>query len=118
MPDAPEPYGIERFEGHIASGAKIRLWSEIAPNRAFSLKVTKFNAPELMVWRGGMPFGLFVGTRTFTIAPNESGCTFQMREVFSGPLAGLIVKSMPDLTPSFIKFANRLKQEAEQKWKM
>ena len=115
MPRAPERYGILRINGNIKEGARIKLWSEVAPNRAFSLTVTGFEAPDMMVWRGGMPLGLFVGTRTFTLRAQDNGTHFQMREVFSGPLAGLICKSMPDLTPSFIKFAQTLKQEAEQK---
>ena len=114
MPRDPEKYGILRFEGGVTLGAKIKLWSEVAPKRAFALKVVRFDAPNLMVWRGGMPFGLFVGTRTFTITANGSGATFHMKEVFSGPLAPLITKSMPDLTPSFTKFANALKQEAQK----
>ena len=114
MPRTPEHYGIVRFDGSIALQSKIKLWSEVAPNRAFSLKVIKFDAPNEMVWRGGIPFGLLVGTRTFTIAATENGSVFRMCEEFSGPFAGLITRSMPDLTPSFTKFANTLKQEAER----
>ncbi len=115
MPRMPERYGILRLEGEIALGSKIKLWSEVAPKRAFALKVINFDVPKLMVWSGGMPFGLFVGTRKFTITSSENGCTFHISEVFSGLLAGLITKSMPDLIPSFVKFADTLKQEAEQK---
>ncbi|MEP0521928.1 MAG: SRPBCC domain-containing protein [Hyphomicrobiales bacterium] len=114
MPRNPEHYGIVRFEGNIALQSKIKLWSEVVPDRAFSLKVIRFDAPNEMAWRGGMPFGLFVGTRTFAIAATEYGSAFRMREEFSGLFAGPITKSMPDLTPSFIKFANTLKQEAER----
>lgn len=113
MPNDPERYGILRFDGDIAPDSKIKLWSEAAPDRAFSLKVIKYDAPNEMVWRGGMPFGLFVGTRTFTISKTQHGSMFAMREEFSGLLAGPITKSMPDLTPSFTKFATTLKQEAE-----
>lgn len=115
MPRNPSRYGIAHIEGTIATGAKIKLRSEVAPNRAFALTVTRCDAPNDMVWRGGMPLGLFVGTRTFTIKGHETGSTFQMREVFSGPMAGLITRSMPDLTPSFTKFAMALKEEAERK---
>ncbi|WP_299727134.1 SRPBCC domain-containing protein [uncultured Tateyamaria sp.] len=114
MPRAPEAYGILRLDGTLAKGAKLKLWSEVSPKRAFALKVTGFDAPHSMVWTGGMPFGLFVGTRTFTITGAGSGSTFHMIEVFSGPMAGLITKSIPDLTPSFKKFAQTLKQRAEQ----
>lgn len=113
MPRTPQHYGIVRFDGEIAANSKIQLWSEVAPNRAFSLKVIKFDAPNEMVWRGGMPFGLFVGTRTFTISATYHGSIFEMREEFTGLFAGAITKSMPDLTSSFTKFAAALKQEAE-----
>lgn len=114
MPHNPEAYGVIRFAGNIALQSKIKLWSEVAPDRAFSLKVIAFDAPHKMVWRGGMPFGLFVGTRTFKISETAHGSIFQMREEFTGLFAGPITKSMPDLTPSFTKFANTLKQEAER----
>ncbi|MEP4195736.1 MAG: SRPBCC domain-containing protein [Aliishimia sp.] len=114
MPRDPHRFGILRLDGLIAHGGRIKLCSEVSPKRAFALKVTEFDAPHVMVWRGGMPFGLFVGTRRFQISPTATGCMFHMSEVFSGPMAGLITKSIPDLTPSFIKFANALKQKAEQ----
>jgi hypothetical protein len=113
MPKSPIPFGILRFDGQIARRAKIKLWSEVAPKRAFALTVEACDAPHNMVWRGGMPFGLFIGRRTFTLTPDGSGCVFQMREVFSGPMSGMITKSMPDLTPGFIKFSQALKSMAE-----
>ena len=114
MPRHPEAYGIIRFDGHIDLRSKIKLWSEVAPDRAFALKVIAFDAPHKMVWRGGMPFGLFVGTRSFAISRTVHGSMFHMREEFTGLFAGPITNSMPDLTPSFTKFANTLKQEAER----
>jgi hypothetical protein len=36
-----------------------------------------------------------------------------MREVYSGPLAGLISRSIPDMTESFEQFADGLKEAAE-----
>jgi len=36
-----------------------------------------------------------------------------MREVYTGPLAGLITKSIPDLAPSFTRFADGLKRRVE-----
>jgi hypothetical protein len=67
-----------------------------------------------MRWSGGMPLGLFKGERTFTLRPREDGETeFVLREEYSGPMLGLIWRSMPDLGPSFQKFAQGLKQRAE-----
>ena len=109
----PSAFGIERFEGDLTPNSRIKLWSEVDQNRAFSLKVWEFNAPEKMVWKGGMPFGLFTGTRTFELSSSNGSTTFDMAEVFGGPLSGLIVKSIPDLNPSFEKFAQALKEKAE-----
>ena len=36
-----------------------------------------------------------------------------MTEVYTGPLAGLITKTIPDMTDSFDKFADGLKSAAE-----
>lgn len=113
MPVDPIPFGILRFEGTINQSAKIKLWSEISPKRAFALNVDIFDAPKKMLWRGGMPFGLFTGKRTFTLSPETGGCRFHMKEVFTGPMSGMVCKSMPDLTPSFAKFAQALKAQAE-----
>jgi hypothetical protein len=67
-----------------------------------------------MVWTGGMPLGLFRGVRTFALDPLPGGgVRFTMEERFSGPLAGLIGRSMPDLQPSFDRFADRLVEEAK-----
>lgn len=106
-------FGITKIKGEIAPGEKLKLWTEASPGRAFSLKVTNFAAPNRMVWEGGMPLRLFWGTRTYTLDETSEGCRFKMREEFTGPLAGLIGKSIPDLNPSFAKFADALKRHAE-----
>ncbi len=113
MPEDPTPFGIIRLEGNVTAGARLKLWSEVDPNRAFALKVTEFEAPRRMIWRGGMPLGLFTGIRTFTLSSMGSMTRFEMTEVFSGPMARIIVRSIPDLTPSFEKFSNALKEKAE-----
>ena len=88
--------------------------SAVAPGRTFPLRVTGFDPGQRMVWTGGMPLGLFRGVRTFTLAPEGDGATrFAMREAYSGPLAPLIGRSIPDLGPSFRRFAAGLKARAE-----
>ena len=106
-------FGLLKIEGDIAPGAKLKLWSEASPTRAFALKVTAFEPYSRMVWEGGMPLKLFWGTRTYTLTPQGGGTSFRMREEFAGPLAGMIGKSIPDLNPSFGKFADALKRHAE-----
>jgi hypothetical protein len=107
--------GVERVEGRIAPGETIKVFSTISPGRAFPATVTEFSPGKKMVWSGGMPLGLFKGVRTFTLSPQGSGVTrFTMREEFTGPLLPLIWRSMPDLGPSFERFASGLKKQAER----
>lgn len=109
----PVPFGILKIEGAFALNGRIRLWSEVDPRRAFALRVTALQAPRKMVWQGGLPLGLFKGTRTFTLSATGAKTTFDMEEVYDGVMSGLIVKTIPDLNPSFEKFAKALKERAE-----
>jgi len=105
---------VSRLEGRIAPGETIKLFVKINPGRAFPVKVSEMTPPRRMVWSGGMPLGLFKGERTFTLSPNADGTTqFTMVEQFTGPLAPLIGKSIPDLQPAFDEFAAALKRESE-----
>lgn len=105
--------GVERVEGRIAPGEHLTLYSRVSPGRPFKLTVAEFDAPRRMVWRGGMPLGLFTGTRTFTLTPNGPFTSFRMREEFSGLMLPLIKRGIPDLGPSFDQFARGLKAAAE-----
>ncbi len=106
--------GIVRVDGQIAPDEKITVVSKVNPGRTFPVKVTEFAPGKKMVWSGGMPLGLFKGVRTFDLAPEAGGTTrFSMREEYSGLLAGLIFRSIPDLGPSFEQFATGLKTRAE-----
>jgi uncharacterized protein YndB with AHSA1/START domain len=105
---------VVSLDGRIAVGEKIKIVSVVNPKRVFSLTVTEMQQPHRMVWSDGMPLGLFRGVRTFALRPQDGGGTvFSMEEVYSGPLAPLITKAIPDLTESFDQFADGLKQAAE-----
>jgi len=105
---------VERIDGRIAPGEKLTVHAKASPGRAFALTVTAFEPTERMVWRGGMPLGLFSGIRTFTLTPAPDGrVAFAMREAFVGLLAPLITRSIPDLQPAFDTFAADLKRRAE-----
>jgi hypothetical protein len=68
-----------------------------------------------MTWSGGMPLGLFKGVRTFVLRRMDEATTrFTVREEYTGPLLGVMWRSMPDLGPSFAQFARGLKVEAER----
>lgn len=109
--------GIERCEGAIVPGGRIKLFTEVSPGRAFPLKVTVFEAPRLLRFEGGMPLGLFRGRRTYTLTESDGATQFHMREEFTGPLVPLIWRTMPDLQPSFDTYARGLKAHAEARAK-
>lgn len=104
---------LERLEGSIAPGETLKVFTRLSPGRAFPVKVTAFEPGRRMIWTGGMPLGLFKGERTFTLSSSGNTTTFTMREEFTGLLAPLISKSIPDLQPAFEQFANGLKARVE-----
>jgi hypothetical protein len=106
--------GIDRIDGRIADGETIAFRAEVSGTRTFKVKVAMAAAGREMTWTGGMPLGLFRGVRSFTVTPLDAGHTqFDMREEFTGPMLPLIWKSMPDLGPSFERFAAGLKARVE-----
>lgn len=107
---------VLEIRGRIAEGETITLTSIVNPKRAFKLKVSDVRAPTSMTWSDGMPLGLFKGVRTFSVTPEEGGVSeFEMKEVYSGLLAPLITKSIPDMSDSFEQFADGLKEAAERR---
>ena len=107
---------VDRVEGTIAPGEKITVHAKVNPGRAFPVKVTEFIPGQRMVWTGGMPLGLFKGVRTYTLTKQSgSSVEFAMREDYSGLMAPMMTRSIPDLQPAFDEFAAALKKRAESK---
>ena len=106
--------GVRSVDGRLAVGAKLTITVEANAGRAFPVTVVTLDAPERMVFRGGMPLGLFTGERTYTLQRQGATTRFTMREQYTGPLAGLIFRSIPDLGPSFRQFADGLKHRSER----
>jgi hypothetical protein len=105
---------VEKIDGKIARSERIKVQAKINPGRTFPVMVTGFEPWSRMVWTGGMPLGLFKGERTFTLTPASNGDTeFSMREEYTGLMAPLIGRSIPDLQPAFDEFASDLKRAAE-----
>ena len=104
---------VERIDGHIVAGGRVTVHAKSAPGRAFPLRITEFVPSQKMVWAGGMPLGLFAGTRSFVLTAASGGVSFAMDETYDGLLAPLITRSIPDLQPAFDTFAADLKRRAE-----
>ena len=106
--------GVDRLEGRVALGEKITIYATMIRNRPFTVTVTELRPGEAMRWRGGLPFGLAVIERTYALEPQDDGSTvLTVREDHTGPLAGLLGRSTPDLNPSFRQFCAGLKALAE-----
>jgi hypothetical protein len=105
---------VESVAGKIAKGERVTVRPKINSTRTFPVKVGEFDPPRRMVWTGGMPLGLFKGERTFTLKPSSNGdVEFAMHEEYSGLMAPLIGRSIPNLQPAFDEFASDLKRAAE-----
>lgn len=105
---------IHKVEGKIALGEQVTVRLKLNPGRAFPISVAEFQVPRRMVWTGGLPLGLFKGERTFTLTPEVSGeVEFSMCEKYTGLMAPLICRTIPDLKPAFDQFAEGLKRAAE-----
>ncbi len=104
--------GVERVDGQLDAGGRVTL-HVVGQSRPFKLKVARFEPPHHIELNSGMPLGLFTGRRTYDLEPVEGGTRFRMVETFSGPLAPLIGRTIPDLQPSFDAFAAGLARAAD-----
>ena len=83
--------------------------------RAVKQRVTALEPSTRMEWIGGLPLGLFVGRRSFTVTPRANSVEFRLHLQMSGPLSSLILKSVGDRQPEIDSFSAALKRRAEQK---
>src|SRR5271165_3489079 len=105
---------VDKVDGNIAQGERITVHPKINQGRTFPVKVAEFEPSRRMVWTGAMPLGLFKGERTFSLKPGSNGeVEFSMREEYSGLMAPLMGRSIPDLQPAFEEFASDLQRAAE-----
>jgi hypothetical protein len=103
--------GVLEVSGDPVVGKKFSIRAAVDPKRTFALKVTALEpAKQLAVASGNF---IFKGVRTYTLEPNNGGTRFTMREEYSGAFVEQIWKSIPDLQPSFDRFASGLKKKVE-----
>jgi hypothetical protein len=110
---------IALIDGRIELGRKIKTHVNLGKGvvRSVGVRVTALRAaPEWrMEWTGGLPLGLFTGRRVFTLRPLDGGAVdFFLQLLFSGPMAGPIVRSLGDRQPDIDALAAGLKKAAEK----
>lgn len=103
---------LDRVDGDLVEGGRLEIRSR-GRSRPFRLRVEVWQPPHVVALTGGMPLGLFRGTRTYTLREDGAATSVTMSETYAGPLAGMIGRSVPDLQPSFDAFVAGLKAEAE-----
>lgn len=108
--------GVDRVEGRVALGERLTIYATMIRSRPFAVTVTEIRPREAMRWRGGLPLGAAVIERTYHLDAQDDGSTvLTVREDHSGPLAGLLSRSTPDLNPSFRQFCAGIKQLVERR---
>jgi len=105
-----------KIEGDIALNKQLKIYSKLAPGRAFKVKVSKISNNEIMVWSSNLPLKLFLSQRTFQLIAKDD-CTTQiiLSEEFSGPLLWIFKKVIPNLNPAFKEFVIGLKHFVEDR---
>jgi uncharacterized protein YndB with AHSA1/START domain len=106
---------IVRIDGLIAPNARITAHVRLGTGvvRRVPQRVTVLDPLRRMEWIGGLPLGLFVGRRTFTLTPTAEGTEFHLHLQMTGPLARWILKSVGDRQPEIDAFTQSLKVYAE-----
>jgi hypothetical protein len=105
-----------KIQGKMIEDGLLKIESKLSPNRIFKVKITELRPHEKMVWESGLPLNLLKGVRTFTVlAKDDQTSDFEMVEVFSGPLVGILGKAIPDMTTAFAEFAKGLKRYLESR---
>ena len=103
---------VNTLEGEIALGSTVSLTPRVAPDQVFELLISKFDAPNTMVWEDGN--AVFKGVRTYTLTETPGGGTrFAMVENLGGYAFGMIEGSLPDFAPEFEAYAKDLKTHVE-----
>ena len=66
---------INRVDGKIALGEKVKAHIVLHGGKVqpVTVRVTELEPIHRMVWRGGLPLGLFTGLRTFSLVQRDGG---------------------------------------------
>ena len=108
---------IVAIAGKFGSGERVSASVKLGSGaiRAVPMRITSYQPPRFMEWTGGLPLGLFVGRRRFSVDPRGAGTEFRMELSMTGPLSPLILKSVGDRQPEIDNFSSALKKRAEMR---
>jgi hypothetical protein len=106
---------IVAIDGRFALGERITARVHIGDGvmRSVPMRVTTFESPVRMEWVGGLPLGLFVGRRVFSVTPCDGGAEFRMELHMTGVLSPLIIRSVGHRQAEIDSFSAALKKRVE-----
>jgi hypothetical protein len=104
--------GITEVTGEVGHGARIRVRTRDGGKRTFRLRVCQIPA-KLMTWSGALPLGLLQVVRTFTLTDYTGITLLSVRDTASGPLRGLVRKTVPGTYPTLTGYVGAVKFRAE-----
>ena len=106
---------IVRIDGRFALGERVTARVHIGGGvmRSVRMRVIGFQPPVRMEWTGGLPLGLFVGRRVFSVTPRDDGAEFRMTLRMTGILSPLIIRSVGNRQAEIDSFAAALKKRVE-----
>lgn len=104
--------GITAVSGAIRHDGRIRIRTRGGGKRTFRLRVHQIPG-RLMGWSGGLPLGLLKVVRTFTLTDLTGITHLTIRDTASGPLSGLVRKTMPGSDPAITGYVAAVKFRAE-----
>lgn len=103
-------------EGRFAPEGTLVLHRNAEPKVA-TVVVTAFDPPHqlALTGTGGMPQAMLKAVRTFSLEPAANGAVeFTQELVFTGMMAGMITKQIPDQEPIMAQTGEALKARAER----
>ena len=105
--------GITHIRGELRNGGTIRIRTHTGGERTFRLRVQQMPG-EVMTWTQGLPLGLLTGVRTFTLEPVGGMTHLLVREEFTGPLCGLLLREFAsDTQQAFTDYVSAVRKRAE-----
>ena len=106
--------GVDRVEGRVALGEPLTIYATMIRTKPFPVTVTEIRPREAMRWRAACRSAWPPSSAPYSLdAQDDGGTVLTVREDHTGPLAGLLDRTTPDLNPSFRQFCAGLKARAE-----
>ncbi len=107
---------VTKMDGRIAMGEKVTVHKNTEP-KVSTVKVIAFEPAHRLAFSGsgGMPELMLKAERTYTLSPRDGGMVEVSQQlVFTGLMAALILKGVPDQQPVLEEVGEALKKRAEQ----